>query len=237
MVGKEISMRERRLFFSWIWQTVLFLILFSVSIFLVAGDWDWFWGWLLVILLSLFMAAHPLLLIPINPGVLAERERGAHTEGTKNWDQWLSAIASLFWFSAWFLAALDFRNNWSPQLPVLTHIIGALGVAAGFSLFMWAMVVNAFFAEGVRIQTERGHSVCSSDPYRFVRHPGYLGNLLSGLLSPLLLGSLWAYIPSVLGAAGFILRTYLEDKTLQEELKGYQEYARRIKYRLLPGIW
>jgi protein-S-isoprenylcysteine O-methyltransferase Ste14 len=233
----KASKQEKRLIFFWIWSTLVFLIIFSVSIFIIAGDWRWSWGWVLVVLLTLFLAAHPLLLIPINPGLLAERARGSHTEGTKIWDKWVSTLASLFWFSSWLLAALDFRFGWTPSLPLVEHVVGVIGVAAGFGLFLWALVSNSFFAEGVRIQTERSHSVCSSGPYRFVRHPGYLGNLLSGLFSPILLGSWWAFIPAFIGAAGFILRTYLEDRTLQAELEGYREYARDTRWRLIPGIW
>jgi protein-S-isoprenylcysteine O-methyltransferase Ste14 len=99
------------------------------------------------------------------------------------------------------------------------------------------MISNAYFSEGVRIQTDRGHAVVSSGPYRFVRHPGYVGVLLSHLSVPLLLGSYWALIPAGALAAVVIIRTALEDRFLHTMLDGYAEYARRTRYRLLPRLW
>jgi protein-S-isoprenylcysteine O-methyltransferase Ste14 len=107
----------------------------------------------------------------------------------------------------------------------------------GYALFLWAMACNAFFSEGVWIQTERGHSVTSNGPYRYVRHPGYVGAILSQVSTPFLLGSPWALIPSVASGVLYMVRTYFEDKTLREELPGYQEYAQQTRYRLLPGVW
>jgi protein-S-isoprenylcysteine O-methyltransferase Ste14 len=98
-------------------------------------------------------------------------------------------------------------------------------------------VVNRFFSGTVRIQTERGHHVVTDGPYRFVRHPGYAGALLGFVLIPLLLDSVWAFIPAVLLIAITFVRTALEDATLQKELPGYAEYAQTTRYRLIPGIW
>lgn len=102
---------------------------------------------------------------------------------------------------------------------------------------LWAMAANRFFSATVRIQEEHGHSVISQGPYRFVRHPGYTGGIIYQIAVPLVLGSWWALIPSLLAVACFILRTALEDHTLQAELDGYQTYAQRVRYRLLPGVW
>jgi len=99
------------------------------------------------------------------------------------------------------------------------------------------MASNAFCSEGVRIQEERGHRVATGGPYRFVRHPGYSGAITAILGTPLLLGSLWAVLPSVLAGALYVLRTSLEDKSLLRELAGYGDYARRVRYRLIPGVW
>jgi protein-S-isoprenylcysteine O-methyltransferase Ste14 len=107
----------------------------------------------------------------------------------------------------------------------------------GYALFLWAMASNAFFAEGVRIQQERGHTVAAGGPYRYVRHPGYVGAILSQAATPFLLGSAWALIPSVASAALYVVRTYLEDQALRQELPGYEAYAQRTRYRLLPGVW
>jgi protein-S-isoprenylcysteine O-methyltransferase Ste14 len=99
------------------------------------------------------------------------------------------------------------------------------------------MACNAFFSEGVRIQTERGHTVATAGPYRIVRHPGYVGAIVAELGTPCLLGSPWAFIPAVGSAVLYVLRTHLEDRTLLAELPGYDDYAQRTRYRLLPGVW
>jgi len=223
---------------AWIFQSTLFLIIYLPVFFLTAGDWKWGWGWVFYISLMVFLAAHPLLLIPINPQLLAERERGTQTADTKHWDRILTMIGGgIFPFGSQLLGALDHRFGWAVSLPVNIHILGAAVTNIGFALFLWAMVSNAFFAEGVRIQTERGHTVCESGPYRFVRHPGYVGSILSILGIPLILGSLWALVPAVAGGAAFFVRTTLEDRTLLLELKGYAAYAARVRYRLIPGLF
>jgi protein-S-isoprenylcysteine O-methyltransferase Ste14 len=107
----------------------------------------------------------------------------------------------------------------------------------GYSFSSSAIVENRFFSGTVRIQSERGHHVVSTGPYRFVRHPGYAGALWGYLVIPLLLDSAWTFIPAVLLVGVLILRTALEDKTLQEELPGYKEFAQKTRYRLVPGLW
>jgi protein-S-isoprenylcysteine O-methyltransferase Ste14 len=108
---------------------------------------------------------------------------------------------------------------------------------AGYALVLWAMYTNKFFSQIVRIQTERGHSAVMDGPYRFIRHPGYLGMTLSLLGAVLILDSLWGLVCFGLYLALIFTRTSLEDRTLQAELPGYKEYAARTRYRLLPGIW
>ena len=223
---------------AWIFQSALFLIIYLPVFFLTADDWKWGWGWVFYISLTVFLAAHPLLLIPINPQLLAERERGTQTADTKHWDRILTMIGGgIFPFGSQLLGALDHRFSWTVSLPVNIHILGAAVTIIGYAIFLWAMVSNAFFTEGVRIQTERGHTVCESGPYRFVRHPGYVGSILSILGIPLILGSLWALIPAVAGGAAFFVRTALEDRILLLELKGYAAYAARVRYRLIPGLF
>ncbi len=107
----------------------------------------------------------------------------------------------------------------------------------GAALFSWSMVVNPFFEKTVRIQTDRGHRVIDTGPYAFVRHPGYLGFVGWTLSAPLLLASAWAFVPAVLSVVGIVVRTALEDRTLQAELPGYPEYAARVRSRLIPGVW
>jgi protein-S-isoprenylcysteine O-methyltransferase Ste14 len=187
---------------------------------------------------AVFLAAHPLILVPINPGLLAEREKGTQDKAVKTWDKWITAFAAgVFPITSWVVAGLDNRLQWTGILPLGYHLGGLLVMIIGYALFLWAMACNAFFSEGVRIQTERGHSVTSSGPYRYVRHPGYIGAILSQLATPFLLGSPWALIPSVASGVLFVVRTYFEDKMLSGELPGYQEYAQETRFRLLPGVW
>ena len=238
MKNSYLSEREKKLIRSWIYQSAHFLVVYPLVFFITAGDWRWGWGWVFYIILAVFLALHPLLLIPINPQLLAERARGTQTADTKHWDRILTMIgAGILPFGSQLLGALDHRFGWAIPLPVNLHILATTVTAIGFALFLWAMVSNAFFAEGVRIQTECGYTVCESGPYRYVRHPGYVGSILSILGIPLILGSLWALIPAVAGAAAFIVRTALEDRTLQLELKGYASYAARVRYRLVPGLF
>ena len=237
MKDRQFSVKERKLVVDWIWQSALFLFCMAAFLTLFSGDWRWRWGWLLMISMTLFTAAQPLLLITLNPGLMLERARGFRTGGVKKWDRWISEIAILLWFVSWLMAALDHRFGWSPEEMPVVHWSSWLGLIIGFALFLWAMLSNPFFSEGVRIQADRGHSVCIGGPYRWVRHPGYLGDILASLASPLLLGSLWAFIPSVLSAMAFIIRTHWEDEMLQAELDGYRHYTKRVRFRLFPGVW
>ena len=107
----------------------------------------------------------------------------------------------------------------------------------GYAFSSWALIVNRFFSGTVRIQTERGHHVVTDGPYRIIRHPGYAGSLLGYVFIPILLDSLWAFIPAVLLIIVMFIRTASEDSTLQTELPGYAEYAEKTRYRLIPGIW
>lgn len=233
----KLTEDEKRLILNWIWQSGLFLLVITPVFFLIAGDYAWLWGWVFMVLLWLFMAAHPILLIPVNPQLLAERERGMGAEGTRRWDRVLVGLASLAWFSAWLIAAVDHRLSWTAVIGFGVHLIGSVGTALGFALFVWALVTNAFFAESVRIQKERGHQVCESGPYQLVRHPGYAGNILAIISIPLLLGSLWSFLPAFLCAIFFLLRTAKEDLTLIEELEGYAAFTRKTRFRIFPGLW
>ena len=234
---QEITPQVRHQITKWILQAAFGLVAYGLILFLAAGTIDWIWGWAQLIVIALFMAAHPLFLIPINPELLAEREKGFRDEGVKSWDKWIAGLAGGALLPLWVVAGLDFRFLWTGGMPLILHLGGLLANSLGYSLFLWAMVSNAFFSEGVRIQQERGHSVATGGPYRYVRHPGYAGAIVAALATPFLLGSLWALIPAVLSATLYVVRTSLEDRTLLEELPGYGDYAQQTRWRLLPGVW
>ena len=135
------------------------------------------------------------------------------------------------------VAGLDHRFNWSPEFPPWLIVAGFVLIALGYAFAAWAFAENRFFSSVVRIQTDRGHVVCDTGPYRFVRHPGYAGNILPLFGIVLALGSVWTLIPAAVALIITVIRTVFEDKTLQEELPGYRDYARRVRYRLIPGLY
>ncbi len=228
----------RRKIVVWCVQSVVGLIGYGVIVFLAAGTVNWLWGWLFLLSVAVMLFGQPVLLIPISPVTFIERSGGLRQEGGKGWDRLLTTVAGgILPMTSWVLGALNFRHGWQPTPPEFMHIVGGVLVAIGWAVFLWAMVSNAYFSEVVRIQHERGHSVATDGPYKYVRHPGYVGAIVAFLGIPFLLGSYWALIPAVLGMAGYVLRTALEDRTLQDELTGYREYCDRVRYRLIPGLW
>jgi protein-S-isoprenylcysteine O-methyltransferase Ste14 len=211
------------------------VVIVALTLFLPAGRLDWAMGWALVGLYALWVAATALVLIPNNPELYLER--ATRREGGKTWDTVILSIIGLTTMAKHVVAGLDVRFGWTVPLPLALQL-AAMGVAAlGYALMTWALAVNAFFSKVVRIQEDRGQRVVTRGPYRLVRHPGYVGTIAFELATPIMLGSLWALIPGVLGASLTVVRTVLEDRTLQRELDGYQEYARHVPHRLLPGVW
>jgi protein-S-isoprenylcysteine O-methyltransferase Ste14 len=215
----------------------LYVLLLPAALFISAGTLRWPMGWAYSALLIASVLASRAIALRVNPDLLAERARYRQAEGVKGWDRVLVGLVALYGpLATCIVAGLDERLGWSQVAPALQWIALAL-VALGFAFAAWAMAANRFFSSVVRIQADRGHAVVSGGPYRYVRHPGYAGGVVSGLVTPLMLGALWALIPAGLTAIGLVVRTALEDKTLHKELSGYIEYAQRTRYRLLPGIW
>jgi protein-S-isoprenylcysteine O-methyltransferase Ste14 len=213
----------------------LFVFLISISIFILAGRINYWQGWLFITGNISFFIIQSISLA--NKKDLAQ-ERDKPGLGTKPWDKF---FFPLYWpasISIFAVAALDAgRFSWTAKLPPLVYIISYTACVLSLSLFLWAIRANKFFSSVVRIQTDRGHYVIRSGPYRFIRHPGYLAAIFAFISVAPALGSLWALIPASLVAFLFIIRTYLEDKTLKKELPGYSEYAQDVKFRLLPHIW
>jgi protein-S-isoprenylcysteine O-methyltransferase Ste14 len=218
----------------WLIKEPMGVVFVAVSLFVPAGRWDWGWGWAMVALYAAWVGATTLLLIRRSPELLAER--AARRKGGKGWDMALMSIVGLLTVGKHIVAGLDVRWG-GAQMPLAPHLIGLVVAGLGYALGVWAMVANAFFSKIVRIQEDRSHTVVSGGPYRVVRHPGYLGTVAFELSTPFLLGSWWALIPGALAALLMVVRTALEDRTLQAELNGYAEYSRKVRHRLLPGVW
>ena len=213
-------------------QVVISVVLTALILFIAAGSIKWFYAWLFLVT-TLLTIVYNALRLP--PDLIAER--GRKTENVEKWDPTLTKLMLIPWFGSFLIAGLDFRWGWPPELGAGGHLGGLAVYVLGNYLILRAMIVNHFFSTAVRIQPDRGHTVCSSGPYRYIRHPGYMGMIVYNLAAPLALGSLWALVPASLTAGLFVLRTRLEDEALLKKLPGYRQYAARTKYRLFPGVW
>jgi protein-S-isoprenylcysteine O-methyltransferase Ste14 len=203
---------------------------------LLAGSWDlptvWafigvYVGFLLLAWFTIFRKDRDLL-----------RERQQSGPGAKRWDRTWLTIYSVFLYGTLIAAILDVgRFHWSDTVPLWLQIAGFLGFAASLALVGWAMAANTFFSEVVRIQHDRGHHVIKTGPYRYVRHPGYLGNVFAWPCTALAIGSWLALLPAAVVVVLYVVRTALEDQALQQELNGYVDYTQQVRYRLIPGVW
>ena len=221
---------------SWAIKGVLYKAYIAVVLMLAAGRWDWIAGWIYVGIFLAFDAASAWVVIPRNPDLLIERSR--RNQDVKAWDKFIMPIAAgILPLLTWIIAGLDLRFGWGPEVRLSLQAAGLVLTVIGHAIVVWAMGANAYFSAVVRIQTERGHSVASTGPYSWIRHPGYIGAIMFSLAIPFLLSSWWALIPGVGSVILYVLRTSLEDKTLIEELPGYADYAKSVKFRLIPGIW
>ena len=224
------------------WKQVLKFVVFMLSLpaamFIAAGRLDWVMGWVYTGMLFAFTIVSRIIVMRKNPELLAERGRSSERVNVKGWDKVLVLLVALVGPLAIFIVTgLDMRFGWSSQVPLALQLAAWLLVALGSLFATWALVANKFFSAVVRIQEDRGHTVITTGPYQIVRHPGYAGGILSTLATPPALGSLWALIPAIVTVFLSIIRTALEDRTLQEELAGYDDYAKVVRYRLVPGIW
>jgi protein-S-isoprenylcysteine O-methyltransferase Ste14 len=218
-------------------QLVVFVILTPLSPLIISGRWDWLAAWFVALVTILGFVVSRYLASRRNPGLIAERGRMLQHEDTEPFDRVLAPLVGLGGILVFVAAGLDARFNWPLEADPLLVSISAVLFIASFVLGSWALIRNPFFSGVVRIQTERGHRVVASGPYRWIRHPGYAGGLLTYLTIPVVLASTWALVPAILLCIALVIRTALEDKTLHARLDGYPDYAHAVRYRLLPGIW
>jgi protein-S-isoprenylcysteine O-methyltransferase Ste14 len=227
--------KQNRLIWIRLVQLSVQMTLMGATLFVSAGTLRWTMAWVYLALGILILAANAYPLLRYNPGVVAERAK--LKADTKSWDKVITLLYGVAMFTMLIVAGLDKRFSWSDPLPGWILPIALLLFVLGNGLANWAMAANAYFSTTVRIQDERGHNVCNRGPYRFIRHPGYSGWSLSWIAVPLLLGTPWALSVSCIAIAIIVIRTVLEDRTLQQELPGYAEYSTQTRYRLVPGIW
>ena len=204
---------------------------------LISWRWDWWEAWAYAIIGILGFAISRVLAARRHPDLLAERARFLQHENAKPWDKLVAPLVGLGGGLVPLVAGLDALFDWSPTFSLPVKIVSLAIILAGYALGSYALIENRFFSGMVYIQTDRGHQVVSSGPYRWMRHPGYAGALLTYLATPLFLDSRWAFLPTVFITILLVIRTALEDRVLQDELAGYRDYVRRVRYRLLPGVW
>ncbi len=203
-------------------------------LFLVAGRWDYWQAWVYFILNVIILM---LMATVFTKNAELVEERLNPKEGMKGWDKFYFAVTTPMYIISLVLAGLDARYGWTQDMPLAVYISSIVIYLIGQAIFLWARYTNNYFSSVVRIQTDRGQTVCKEGPYHFVRHPGYVGGFLFTITIGLMLGSWWASIPQVIACMMLIWRTAREDKTLQAELPGYKEFTQETKYRLLPGVW
>jgi len=221
----------------WIRLVVAYLII-PLILFICGGDFGWWQAWLYSLLILAAGIGGRIWAELRHPGLLAERQNIESIHNAKAWDKVLAPLMAVsIGFPMVIVAGLDHRYNWSSEFPLWLIVIGFILILLGYAFAAWALAENRFFSSVVRIQTDRGHVVCDSGPYRFVRHPGYSGNMFALFGLVLALSSVWTLIPTAVAVIIAVIRTALEDQTLQEELPGYRDYAQRVRYRLIPGIY
>lgn len=214
---------------------VVFVVPFLPMI--ISGAWDWWEAWAYGILGVFSFVISRALAAKRHPDILAERSRSIELQDAKSWDKVLAPMLAFGSVLILIIAGLDKLLSWTQPFSTSVNVIALIVIVLGFVFSSWALIENRFFSGVVRIQTDRGHHVVTTGPYRIVRHPGYSGALWSYLAMPLLLDSVWAFIPAILLTGVVVLRTSMEDQTLQNELSGYREFTQKTKYRLIPGIW
>jgi protein-S-isoprenylcysteine O-methyltransferase Ste14 len=219
------------------WLTPVVALVGLAAPFIGAGTLAWPMAWVYIGLTMVGSIAGRALMLRAHPELAAERSGFVNNAGTKGWDRIIAPLVILGPIVIGLVAGLEFRLDWPPPVSVAVQAFATVVVLAALAFASWAMVSNPFFSSVVRVQIERGHHAVSAGPYRFVRHPAYAATIPAQFGFALMLASAWALIPAALVAALVILRTALEDRTLRAELPGYQDYAARVHYRLLPGIW
>ena len=215
----------------------VFLLIVGGILFSSYGSFNWWEAWLLLGLWALYFLLMLTVVRKINPGVVEERAESLEKFGQR-WDKIIIAIYQVTTLTLNIIAGLDVgRFGWTGGVPAWVKW-GAFPFVLFVYVFpLWAVISNPYASGAVRIQDERDHQVSTGGPYKWVRHPMYLGTVVYGIVFPLFLESYWALIPGLIVVVLFIIRTALEDRYLHDNLPGYPEFAEKTRYRLFPGVW
>jgi protein-S-isoprenylcysteine O-methyltransferase Ste14 len=219
-------------------QMLVFILLVPFLPLLISRDWNWWQAWVYALIGILGFVVSRVLAARRHPDLLAERAKFMQHEDIKPWDSVLARLVGLGGGLIPLVSGLDARYGWlGVDFGLTEEIIALVVILAGYAFGAWALMENRFFSGVVRIQKERGHHVVSTGPYSWMRHPGYAGALLVYSATPILLDSIWTYLPVAFISIVLLIRTDLEDRALRHELPGYREYTQKTRFRLLPGIW
>ena len=216
-------------------QLLILFALLVVLLFLPAGTWDWLQAWLLILFLMIYFILYIYLGIYRNPE--QARERSKIAPNVKRWDKVIMSIYTALLPTVFILAGLDVGRFELSVVPIIIQIIAWAGLVFAGAFIMWTVISNTYLSRYARIQDDRGQEVIITGPYKYIRHPMYLGILILFLCIGPALGSILALVPGSMIAILFIARTAKEDGMLCEELDGYMDYTKRVRYRLVPGVW
>jgi protein-S-isoprenylcysteine O-methyltransferase Ste14 len=213
------------------------LVVIPFSPLWISWRWTWWQAWVYGGLLVVTFIVSRALSATRHPDLLEERANSLQAENVKPWDKVLAPLMAFGIAFITVIAGIEQRISAADTFNLTVEMIALAVIIIGYIVASYALYENKFFSGVVRIQTERDHQVVSSGPYRVVRHPGYSGALLTYLATPFFLDSMWALLGVLAFTVITVIRTRLEDQTLQAELDGYADYAGRVRYRLLPGVW
>jgi len=229
-------MEHKKLVVHVIVRIVMGILFFIAFLFGTAGTWDWPEAWIFIVIQFTISIAMSIWLFKHDIELMKDRLTFMK-KSAKGWDK-VFMVSTIPLFLAFLIVpGLDaVRHKWS-SVPLAVKIISFVVIVAGLYLIFRVMKENTYLSRVVEIQEDKGHKVVTTGPYKFVRHPMYVGAMSMFIAIPLALGSVFGLIPGGLMIIAFIIRTSLEDKTLHAELPGYAGYAQKTKYRLFPGIW
>ncbi len=210
------------------------IALFGGFVYVNASRLGWTLGWIYVGIVVVTLTINLACLLRWNPELIRRRMRVS--KFTKTWDKVWAVLFGLAMIAIYVVAVMEARDR-VLSAPGAAWLLGLAIFVPGWALAIWSMVVNPFFEKTVRIQTDHGHRVIDKGPYAYMRHPGYVGFAGWMLSTPLLVASTWAFVPALISVILLVIRTALEDRTLHSELPGYAEYASRVRFRLIPGVW
>lgn len=212
-------------------RILVFEVLLTTIFVSAAGTWNVPWFWAVIAVHAVMVSS---MFVMMSPELRAERMH----PGPGGKDGAMRFIAIPFILGHIAVAGLDVgRYHWSGEVPTWLHLAGLAGYVLGLGLSGWAVATNRFFSPVVRIQEERGHHLVTGGPYRLIRHPGCAGTLIAAACGGVAMGSWWSLVPLAVLVPLFLRRTLVEEEVLRERLTGYSEYASRVRFRLVPGLW